>query len=323
VNLLEVAIPSLVGFIVAIISTLWIIKTSSDRGLVGKDVNKPNKPEVPLLGGVATVSGFVAGSFTLLALNFSLAPLVEPILLSSLIVGFLGVLDDLLNIRQSLRAFTPIFAAVPVALASLGHSTISVPFLGPVNFGIFYYVLIVPIALTITSNAFNMLEGLNGLSAGMGIVMAAAFAFIGLRGSGYPFVAGLLSLILISCLLGFLVFNRYPARVFPGNVGTYFIGALLGALGISGYMLTALVILYIPYVVEFLLKARTRFKGISFGIPQQDGTLVWSGKPQSLTHVVMKVGRLKEPQVVGLLWVMEALFAVLAVVLQTTVIIIR
>jgi len=79
VNLLEVAIPSLVGFIVAIISTLWIIKTSSDRGLVGKDVNKPNKPEVPLLGGVATVSGFVAGSFTLLALNFSLAPLVEPI----------------------------------------------------------------------------------------------------------------------------------------------------------------------------------------------------------------------------------------------------
>lgn len=322
-NLLEVAIPSLVGFIVAIISTLWIIKTSSDRGLVGKDVNKPNKPEVPLLGGVATVSGFVAGSFTLLALNFSLAPLVEPILLSSLLVGFLGVLDDLLNIRQSLRAFTPIFAAVPVALASLGHSTISVPFLGPVNFGIFYYVLIVPIALTITSNAFNMLEGLNGLSAGMGIVMAAAFAFIGLRGSGYPFVAGLLSLILISCLLGFLVFNRYPARVFPGNVGTYFIGALLGALGISGYMLTALVILYIPYVVEFLLKARTRFKGISFGIPQQDGTLVWSGKPQSLTHVVMKVGRLKEPQVVGLLWVMEALFAVLAVVLQTTVIIIR
>jgi UDP-N-acetylmuramyl pentapeptide phosphotransferase/UDP-N-acetylglucosamine-1-phosphate transferase len=323
VNLLEVAIPSLVGFIVAIISTLWIIKTSSDRGLVGKDVNKPNKPEVPLLGGVATVSGFVAGSFTLLALNFSLAPLVEPILLSSLLVGFLGVLDDLLNIRQLLRAFTPIFAAVPVALASLGHSTISVPFLGPVNFGIFYYVLIVPIALTITSNAFNMLEGLNGLSAGMGIVMAAAFAFIGLRGSGYPFVAGLLSLILISCLLGFLVFNRYPARVFPGNVGTYFIGALLGALGISGYMLTALVILYIPYVVEFLLKARTRFKGISFGIPQQDGTLVWSGKPQSLTHVVMKVGRLKEPQVVGLLWVMEALFAVLAVVLQTTVIIIR
>ncbi len=322
-NLLEVAIPSLVGFIVAIISTLWIIKTSSDRGLVGKDVNKPNKPEVPLLGGVATVSGFVAGSFTLLALNFSLAPLVEPILLSSLLVGFLGVLDDLLNIRQLLRAFTPIFAAVPVALASLGHSTISVPFLGPVNFGIFYYVLIVPIALTITSNAFNMLEGLNGLSAGMGIVMAAAFAFIGLRGSGYPFVAGLLSLILISCLLGFLVFNRYPARVFPGNVGTYFIGALLGALGISGYMLTALVILYIPYVVEFLLKARTRFKGISFGIPQQDGTLVWSGKPQSLTHVVMKVGRLKEPQVVGLLWVMEALFAVLAVVLQTTVIIIR
>ena len=322
-NLLEVAIPSLVGFIVAIISTLWIIKTSSDRGLVGKDVNKPNKPEVPLLGGVATVAGFVAGSFTLLALNFSLAPLVEPILLSSLLVGFLGVLDDLLNIRQSLRAFTPIFAAVPVALASLGHSTISVPFLGPVNFGIFYYVLIVPIALTITSNAFNMLEGLNGLSAGMGIVMAAAFAFIGLRGSGYPFVAGLLSLILISCLLGFLVFNRYPARVFPGNVGTYFIGALLGALGISGYMLTALVILYIPYVVEFLLKARTRFKGISFGIPQQDGTLVWSGKPQSLTHVVMKVGRLKEPQVVGLLWVMEALFAVLAVVLQTTVIIIR
>ncbi|BBD73907.1 UDP-N-acetylglucosamine--dolichyl-phosphate N-acetylglucosaminephosphotransferase [Sulfodiicoccus acidiphilus] len=320
---LYVLVSDSVALFVAILSTMWVINASKAHGLTGKDINKVDKPDVPLLGGVGIVAGFVAGSFALLALNFSFSLIVEPILLTSLLVGFLGVLDDFLNIRQSVRAFTPLFAAVPISLASLGHSTISIPFVGPVNFGLVYYVLVVPAALTITSNAFNMLEGLNGLSAGMGIVMAAAFAFIGLRQHGYPQVAGLLSTVLIACLVGFLVFNRYPAKVFPGNVGTYFIGALLGALGISGYMLTALAVLYVPYVLEFVLKARTKFRGISFGIPQPNGKLSWTGKPQSLTHIVMKMGRFSEPQVVGVLWGIELIFALIAVYLQTTVIVIR
>ncbi|MCQ4337045.1 MAG: UDP-N-acetylglucosamine--dolichyl-phosphate N-acetylglucosaminephosphotransferase, partial [Sulfolobales archaeon] len=167
---------------------------------------------------------------------------------------------------------------------------------------------------------FNMLEGLNGLGAGMGVIMTLTLALIGFRAGGLSLISGEMAAVLLASLIAFLIFNKYPAKVFPGNVGTYFIGAAIGALGISGYTLTALFFLYLPYVAEFVLKARTKFKGVSFGKVSQDGTLYWDSFPHSLTHVVMKLGRFKEYQVVLILWGIEAVFAVMAYFFQVTII---
>ncbi|MEM0122614.1 MAG: UDP-N-acetylglucosamine--dolichyl-phosphate N-acetylglucosaminephosphotransferase, partial [Saccharolobus sp.] len=93
-------------------------------------------------------------------------------------------------------------------------------------------------------------------------------------------------------------------------------------IGIAGFMYTALAILYIPYVIEFILKARTRFKGISFGKIDENGRLYWDQLPQSLTHVVMKIGRFKEYQIVLILWGIEVIFAILAIYFQTTIIVV-
>lgn len=313
-------LPLIVAFIVTILTTKWVMGVSKRSGFVGKDVNKPDKPEIPVLGGIGILAGLVAGDFALLAIDQEYAGIITAVLLSSLIIGFIGLLDDVLNLRQSIRALTPIFASVPLAIYSIGHSTISIPFVGPVNFGIFYYIIIVPAALTIASNAFNMLEGLNGLGTGMGLIMAMALTVIGLRGSGVTAEAGDMAMILAVVLASFLYFNKYPAKVFLGNIGTYLIGSAIGSIGISGYMLTALAFLYFPYVLEFILKARTKFKGVSFGQVNPDGTLTWSGSPNSLTHVVMKLGRFREYQVVAVLWSVEIVMAVLAVIFQTTVI---
>ncbi|MCY0882681.1 MAG: UDP-N-acetylglucosamine--dolichyl-phosphate N-acetylglucosaminephosphotransferase [Acidianus infernus] len=315
-------ICAIIAFIITFLTTRWIIRVVKERKIVGKDVNKPNKPEVPSLGGIAIVAGFVSGTFVLLIQDQNYERIISSILLSSLLIAFLGLMDDFLNLRQSIRAFTPIFAAVPLAVFSVGHSAISIPFLGVVNLGIFYYVVVIPAALTISSNAFNMLEGLNGLGTGMGIIMSATLAYIGLTRSGNIFVAGEMALILLASLLAFLYYNKYPAKVFIGNIGTYFVGSVIGSIGIAGYMYTALAVLYLPYVAEFILKARTRFKGVSFGKVDEDGTLYWNDKPNSLTHIVMKMGRFKEYQVVAILWIIEGIFAILAIYLQTTVIVI-
>lgn len=319
--MLQVLLADVVGLIFSILATDWAIKTSKERGLTGKDVNKPDKPQVPVLGGIGIVAGFVAGSMTLQALFPSYSGIIEPVTESSLLIGLLGVLDDFLNIKQGTRAFLPVFAAVPLSIASLGHSIISIPLVGEVNFGILFYVLVIPASLTITSNAFNMLEGLNGLGAGMAMIMAFTLFLIGAEKSGPTGVASYLSLILFFSVLGFFLFNKYPAKTFPGNVGTYFLGAVIGSIGISGYMFTALAVLFIPYVIEFILKAKTKFKGISFGELNQDGYLTWNKYPQSLTHVVMKMGKFREYHVVYILWIIEALFAALAYYLQTTTIV--
>lgn len=311
---------ALIALLVGYLSTLWVINQAKKSGFVGKDINKINKPEVPLMGGIGIIAGFIAGSFSLLITDTRSERVIPAVILSSLLIAFLGLLDDIFNIRQAIRAFLPLFASVPLIVYSVGHSIISIPFIGPINFGIFYYVIIIPFALTITSNAFNMLEGLNGLGAGMGIIMLSALAYIGLTHKGATYQAGLIALIAVFSLLGFLLLNKYPAKVFPGNIGTYFIGALIGAIGIAGYMYTALAVLYIPYVIEFILKARTRFKGISFGKVDNEGKLYWDEKPHSLTHVIMKLGRFREYQIVIILWLIETLFAVLAIYLQTTTI---
>ncbi len=319
VFLILLATAIVLSFLATFVSTKWIMKEAPKRGYVGKDINKLDRREVAQLGGIGILVGLVAGSFTLMV-GLRSHVIIPAILLSALLIGFLGLVDDVFNVRQSIRAFLPIAAAVPLSLFSIGHSTISIPFLGPINFGILYYVLIVPGALTIASNAFNMLEGLNGLGTGMGIIMLSTLAAIGLRGAGPTHVAGLIALVADFSLLAFLVFNKYPAKIFPGNIGTYLIGAMVGAIGISGYMFTALAFLYIPYVIEFLLKAKTGFKGISFGKLREDGTLYWDSAPNSLTHVVMKMGHFKEYQVVIILWLLEVVFAVLAYVFQTTVV---
>ncbi|MCH4814268.1 MAG: UDP-N-acetylglucosamine--dolichyl-phosphate N-acetylglucosaminephosphotransferase [Saccharolobus sp.] len=311
-----------ISFFISYITTVWVIRQAKKSGLVGKDVNKPDKPEIPLMGGISIIAGFIAGSFSLLLTDVRSERVIPSVILSSLLIAFLGLLDDIFNLRQSVRAFLPIFASVPLIVYSVGHSVISIPFLGPVNFGILYYVIIIPFALTIASNAFNMLEGLNGLGVGMGVIMLSALAYIGLTHGGPSYQAGLVALSAIFSLVAFLLFNKYPAKIFPGNVGTYFIGALIGAIGIAGFMYTALAILYIPYVVEFILKLRTKFKGVSFGKVDSSGRLYWDEKPHSLTHVVMKMGRFKEYQVVIILWGIEVIFAIIAVILQSVTIVI-
>ncbi|WP_048100281.1 UDP-N-acetylglucosamine--dolichyl-phosphate N-acetylglucosaminephosphotransferase [Candidatus Acidianus copahuensis] len=303
-------------------ATSWLIKVVKERRIVGIDINKREKQEIPSLGGIGVVAGFVAGSFALLVENPTHIKVISAILISSLLIAFLGLIDDFLNLKQSIRAFMPIFASVPLAVFSVGHSIISIPFIGPVNFGLIYYILIIPGALTITSNAFNMLEGLNGLGTGLGIIMASALAYIGLIHTGNIRVAGYLSLVLVASLLAFLYYNKYPAKIFIGNIGTYFIGSVIGSIGISGFMFTALAVLYLPYVIEFILKARTRFKGVSFGKIDSDGKLYWDEKPNSLTHIIMKIGKMKEYQIVMIIWVIEILFAILAIILQTTIILI-
>ncbi|BFI76427.1 glycosyltransferase 4 family protein [Sulfurisphaera ohwakuensis] len=325
-NLATIIISAIIGYLVTYISTKWVINIAKSRGFVGKDINKPDKPEIPVLGGVSIVAGFIAGAFTFLLFSSDsprseiIEKVIVSVLLSSLLIGYLGILDDIFNLRQSIRAFLPIFASVPLILYSSGHSIISIPFLGQIDFGIFFYIIILPAVLTITANAFNMLEGLNGLGAGMGLIMASALAYIGLRSNGPTFYAGVMALILAFVLFSFLLFNKYPAKIFPGNIGTYFIGSVIGSIGIAGYMYTALFFLYIPYAVEFFLKARTKFKGVSFGKISPDGYLYWDGKPNSLTHVVMKLGKFKEYQIVAILWGIELIFAILAIIFQEIVI---
>jgi UDP-N-acetylglucosamine--dolichyl-phosphate N-acetylglucosaminephosphotransferase len=257
----------LFSFILTIFLTKKWIKSANAAQLVGKDMNKPDYPSIPRSGGlvVAVVICFSLLIYIFLK-TFSLvgSPLhvVEAFAISStvLLAGFIGFIDDVLGWKEGLTQLQKVLLTVPIALPltvlNVNQTVIGLPFIGNVDLGMLYPLLIVPLGVIGSTNGFNLLAGYNGLEAGMGLVIFAFFGFTGLH-VGRLWTA-LIAFIICACLLAFMFFNWYPAKVFPGNSFTYAIGALIAALAILGNMERIAIWLFIPYFLEILLYFKAR-----------------------------------------------------------------
>jgi UDP-N-acetylglucosamine--dolichyl-phosphate N-acetylglucosaminephosphotransferase len=308
-------------FIVTLFLTKGWIRVARAFGLVGKDMNKFEKKEVPESGGIAVLFGI---TFGLLFFIFFKTFLIQTethlieifvIMLTILLAGFLGFIDDILGWKKGLKQWQKPLLTIPIALPltvlNVNHSTISIPFLGNIDFGLLYPFLIVPIGIVGAANGYNMLAGYNGLEAGLGVIILSTLGFVALK-SRASWLA-LVVFIAVAALLAFLLFNWYPARVFPGDSLTYAIGALIAAVVILGNTERAGLLLFAPYFAELALKAKSKFKAESFGIPQRDGSLAAPERTSSLTHLFIKVFKHEKSAVRGLL-ALEVILAAIVLI---------
>ena len=248
---------------VAYFSLIVLIPRLKRAGIIGKDVNKENKPEVAEMGGFGIIAGFSAGIFLLILLHsFGHLPLdllsVLSVVLVILVVAFIGIIDDLISLPQWVKAILPIFASTPlVALQTVGSTTMFIPFFGFVDFGLAYIFVLVPIGIAVASNLTNMLAGFNGMEAGMGIIMMLALLIVGLHTGNINVIV--LSMSMLGALIGFIFLNWYPAKVFPGDIGTLSIGAAVASIAIIGNMESIGALLMVPYVIDFFIKLINRF----------------------------------------------------------------
>jgi UDP-N-acetylglucosamine--dolichyl-phosphate N-acetylglucosaminephosphotransferase len=298
---------------------VWI-RAALKAKLTGKDVNKAHQPEVAEMGGIAVTAGFIGGVLTYIALTTfyfrqSNSQLIYILALLStvLAVTIVGIIDDVLGwktgLKQWQKPLLTLLPALPLMAVNAGETSMVLPLLGPVNFGLLYPLLFVPLAVTGAANGFNMLAGLNGLEGGMGVLILGVLGIVSWRtGSGW---VALLAFTMVSALLAFLRYNWYPARVFPGNTFTYTVGALIAGIAILGNAERVALLLFSLYFLELLLKARTRFRGECYGRPRGDGTLAPRGdRIESLTHLPMRWGRLGERGIVLLFLSLQALLGV-------------
>jgi len=312
-----------VSFLVAFCAVPILIPRLLKAGIVGRDMHKPGGPEIPEMGGLAIVAGFGAGILSAIAmetfwpklLSIDLAVLLA-VLCTVLLTTMIGVLDDLIGMRQWVKALLPVVAALPLVTVRAGVSTIRIPFIGQVDFGPFYALALVPLGVTGAANAVNMLAGFNGLETGIGLVamgsLAVIAASVGATTSLVLLLAG------IGGILGVLYFNWYPAKVFVGDVGTLSIGAIIAAAVIVGNFETAGIIVIIPYAIDFLFKACHGFPSKGWwGELKEDGKLHCPPHgPVSLCQALMKLtGGIHERTLVLVLIGIEAIFGVLAIVL--------
>ena len=310
----------IVSFAVSFVGFPIVIPRLKKAGIVGKNMNSEKQEEIPEMGGLVIAAGFGVGivfaiflrTFFDLFLSVSLTSILA-VLSTVLIVVIIGVFDDLISMQQWIKAIIPAFAALPLMALKEGYSMMRIPFVGLIDFGIFYSLVLVPLGITGAANAVNMLAGFNGLEVGMGVVAVGVLAVIAYM------IGQTTALIILLAVLGALIAalysNWYPAKILVGDVGTLTIGAVIASAVIVGNYETAGVILMIPYVVDFLIKAKNGFP-YSFGIYREGKLYCPDGGPVGLCQLIMKVcGGISERNLVLVLMGIEAVFGVIAILL--------
>ena len=148
---------------------------------------------------------------------------------SAIVLG-LGAIDDFKKIPPSVKFFFQIIAGLIVALTCCKIEVISLPF-GTIHLGIWSIPATVFWVVAIT-NAINLLDGLDGLAAGISFIVCLAIFGISLLNQNIGI--SLISIILAGSILGFLKYNFSPASIFLGDSGAYFLGFTLSVLSLQG-----------------------------------------------------------------------------------------
>jgi UDP-N-acetylglucosamine--dolichyl-phosphate N-acetylglucosaminephosphotransferase len=300
------------------------------NNIIALDLHKKEKPKLANSGGVPVSVSMMFGLMFFIAIQTFIFGATNqsiylfPAVLTTLLITLIGFFDDLnrnevvegkRKIRKGLRKWQkPIFtapAAIPLMVVSAGVTSMTIPLIGPVNFGILYPLLLIPIGVVGAANAVNLLGGFNGSEAGMGIVYCL---FLGLYAIlNDKIVSAAIFLSCAGALIGFLKFNFYPAKILSGDSLTYCLGAVVASGVIVGNMERAGIIALTPFMIEFLLKLISGFKASCLGKLRKDGKLdsPYGKKIYSITHIIMNLGRFSERQVTIILILIEVFFSLL------------
>jgi len=317
-------VPIIVGFLVTLFSIPIWIRRAKKAGLVGKDMQKLDKREVAEGGGISVLFGFVVGVLAYIAIKTFVLKTIEntteifALLSVVLIVGFVGFVDDILGwkigLTKNIRILFLIFASIPLIVINAGESSMM-----GIDFGLFYPLLLIPLGVVGASATFNFVAGYNGLETSQGILVLFGLSlFTWMTGSSW---ISLIILIFVACLIAFYLFNKYPAKVFPGDVLTYITGAMIAIIAILGNVEKIAIFFFIPYIIETGLKIRGKLKKESFAKLNSEGNLeVPYEKFYGIEHIAIYLlkkykGVAKEKEVVYLINLFQIIIILLGFIL--------
>ncbi len=263
---------------------------------------KIHKAATPLLGGVAVYIAFAVACFLFL-------PIAGPVLgivAGGFVAVAVGVLDDRISLPPMIHLAGQALAAVVTVAAGLGVvKYISIPWAAANFNGSWHVPLLVGAIFTLfwivaMMNTINFLDGLDGLSTGVGIIAALLLAvwaahehhFIAHPSASFHHADLILPVVLAGALFGFLPYNWNPARIFIGDSGAMFVGLALASLSILGpaKIGTALVVLCIPVLDVAWAIIRRHLHGRSF----------LTGDKQHVYHRMLELGMSHTSTVVSL-----------------------
>jgi UDP-GlcNAc:undecaprenyl-phosphate/decaprenyl-phosphate GlcNAc-1-phosphate transferase len=289
------------------------------RGWVSAPLSERHLHDAPLprLGGVAIFGAFVISLAVAISLSSyhprlqfgSSLKILTTILVPGCLIFLLGLYDDVRSVGPYLK-----FAVQAVAASLLWLGGLRILDL-PVLFGARQFPWFIGLAVTILwvlgiTNAFNLIDGLDGLAAGSAMFSTLVVFVVALW--SHSSLVALMTVALTGAIVGFLRFNFNPATIFLGDSGSLFIGFLLSALALEGAQKA-------PTVIAVAIPV------VSFGLPILETSLsvlrrliggrpVFTADREHIHHKLLQLG-MSHRQVVIVLYAVSALFALLSLFL--------
>jgi UDP-N-acetylglucosamine--dolichyl-phosphate N-acetylglucosaminephosphotransferase len=281
------------------------------------DQHKTGKPLVPNGLGVLFVLFATVYLFLMYVLGVDKAAngVSSPLILAVCILfgGFMGLLDDWMDLKWRYKAFMPLIAALPLMYFAIENpatrTSISLPFVGIIQFGSLYYFLIIPLIVMIIANTINQLGGLNGLET-----ICPAIILIGLT----AITTQSFQTLMIGPLIMWLIFAalNVQGKIFVGNTGSFAIGLTIASFAVMTDLKSPLLISIIPYVFNSAFILLTVFFVRKKASVAFDGKKLVADHRRSLVTLITYRRPLTERQVVAIISLIVAAFTVLAVIFE-------
>jgi UDP-GlcNAc:undecaprenyl-phosphate GlcNAc-1-phosphate transferase len=226
-------------FVIALAVSFFLTPVMRKIALRKGIVNRPggrkvHKKPIPYLGGVAIYLAFISALFFASCLEKLLrSEYLTGLFLGGTFIVVIGLFDDIKGVRPSFKFLGQILAASILFKYGFRIEFITNPFLGgTIHFPLALSFLITLLWIVALTNAINLIDGLDGLAAGL-VIIASSVLFLVTLGRPDP-ITTFLCVIIMGSSLGFLRYNFYPARIFMGDAGSMLLGFALAAMGTIG-----------------------------------------------------------------------------------------
>ncbi len=291
--------------LIAFLLTPQIKKLAFRLGAVDEpDERKVHTVPMPRLGGLAVFLAFICGVILLLPLNRE----IKGLLLSSSFIVLLGAIDDIVSLPPLPKMIGQITAAVMLCLSGVQVHYVTNPFSDHVLQLGWLSIPITVFWIVLVTNAFNLIDGLDGLAGGVAVIAGLTLALTAFN-AGHRQEA-LCALILVMAVAGFLPYNFHPAKIFMGDSGSMLLGFVLSALAIMGMakgvtllsVLVPIIILGVP-LLDTLFAVIRRLR---------EHKPMFAPDKEHIHHRLLAIG-LSHKQSVLVIYLIDIIFSLLAI----------
>lgn len=306
----SICLPFLISFAISLILTPVVIKVGPKFGYldIPKDNRRMHKRPMPIAGGVAIYLAATIAILVFIPLNKNIISL----LIGSTVILISGLLDDKFSISPKAKIFFQLVAGLIIALS--GSQIEFFTNIISTKEVVWLKYLSIPVTLFWIcgiTNTVNLIDGLDGLAAGISLISAVSLMFIALK-------MNLLAVAIIAAVvgggcLGFLPYNFNPAKIFMGDTGALYLGFMLSYISIQGVMKYATTLMiFVPVLVLGVPVFDTAFAMIRRYI---SGKKIFAADKGHLHHRLLALG-LTQRQTVLILYAISLIFGILANVIS-------